>query len=128
MTKQMADKVIKKLDLLDEQVEQGKIKVENDMITVLADAEAVTAHNYIFKEGNTDENIIAPNLTVQHIDTLHLLLNHVNKLEKGAVKEKSNALLNENRELRKKMSTGNFNKNDVKTHLKNVREYLEKRQ
>lgn len=128
MTKQLADKVIKKLEVLDEQVEQGKIKDENDMVTVLSDAEAVTAHNYIFQEVNTDGVGIAPKQTIQHIDTLHLLLDRVNKFERGTNKEKGAALLKENEQLHEQMKSGKADAEMIKKHLKNVKEYLEKRQ
>ena len=47
MTRQLVDKVTKKLETLEAQVEQGKIKDENIISAALADAEAVAAHNYI---------------------------------------------------------------------------------
>lgn len=128
MTKQLASKVINKLEALDEQVEQGKIKDENEMVTVLSDAEAVTAHNYIFQEVNTDGVGIAPKQTIQHIDTLHLLLNRVNKFERGTNKEKGAALLKENVQLHDQMKSGKADAEMIKKHLKNVKDYLEKRQ
>ena len=128
ITKKRADKIIKKLETLEAQVEQGKIKDENIISATLADAEAVTAHNYIFKQGNTNENDIVPNITVQHIDTLHLLLSRVNNFERGAAKEKGTALLKENESIRSLTAAGKIDTLKMKEHLQKVKDYLEKRQ
>ena len=72
-------------------------------------------------------NDIAPNLTVQHIDTLHLLLSRVNNFERGAAKEKGTALLKENESIRSLMAAGKMDTQKMKEHLRKVKDYLEKR-